>query len=79
MSGNTAFTEFPAESRIGRDNQVFDDNDVRQVSNLLQVSKKKKNKIELTHFRLLVRLQWILQRIKCSSSRAVSIQVSGFL
>jgi hypothetical protein len=34
MSGNTAFTEFPAESRIGRENQVFDENDIRQVSNL---------------------------------------------
>lgn len=34
MSGNTTFTEFPAESRIGRENQVFDENDIRQVSNL---------------------------------------------
>ncbi|CAO3647843.1 unnamed protein product [Mucor fragilis] len=37
MSGNTAFTEFPAESRIGRDNQVFDDNDVRQVTGTIAV------------------------------------------
>lgn len=39
MSGNKTFTEFPAESRIGRDNQVFDENDVRQVSNPCQVSR----------------------------------------
>lgn len=53
MSGNTTFTEFPAESRIGRDNQVFDENDVRQVSNLSQMSKD--GIVVLTHFRLLAR------------------------
>lgn len=47
MSGNTTFTEFPAESRIGRENQVFDENDIRQVSNLqsLFMSKNVKKSI----------------------------------
>ncbi|KAG2211791.1 hypothetical protein INT46_007975 [Mucor plumbeus] len=40
MSGNTAFTEFPAESRIGRENQVFDENDIRQVTGTIAVDPK---------------------------------------
>lgn len=39
MSGSKTFKEFPAESRIGRDNQVFDENDIRQVSNPYQMSR----------------------------------------
>jgi hypothetical protein len=31
MGSSTSFTEYPAESRVGRENQVYD-NDIRQVS-----------------------------------------------
>lgn len=32
MGTSTNFTQYPAESRVGRENQVYDENSVRQVS-----------------------------------------------
>lgn len=32
MGSNTSYTDYPAEARTGRENQVYDDSNVRQVT-----------------------------------------------
>jgi hypothetical protein len=81
MSG---YTEYPSESRTGRDNQVYEEN-LRQVSIdflFLSISGSVVKKINLVFdslTRFVVVLPLIPKQTKCSSFQAANMRMSGFL
>ncbi|KAI7895183.1 NUDIX hydrolase domain-like protein [Mucor mucedo] len=37
MGSNTSYTDYPAEARTGRENQVYDDSNIRQVAGCIAI------------------------------------------